>query len=209
MLNLYVSETLPADVSLVASADSPIPTMLPKFVFGDAPSVTIRIVDGAGGIASTSGQFQLNVALGIPGEAPISQNAFIQSGTAWLGKLQLNSAALQTLIGDMAVLNCTLQIQLLDVNGQPQTICMAPMKILESVLPVSLSATTLGLITGDDGVIYQLTALVVNGTPTISPVVYGNQNITAPTTVSITGNDSQTYTYVVLLVNDVPTLVNQ
>ena len=209
MLNLYVSETLPPDVSLVASADAPVPTILPEMLFGDAPSVTIKIVDVAGGISSTSGVGILNVAIGVAGSTPVSSNTFITSGDAWVGKLALNTSALNTLMGSMAALNARLQIQLLDVNGQPQTICFAPIKILQSVIPATLFTGNTWLILGDDGLIYQLTAIVINGVPTISPQLYNNQNVTAPSSVTITGNDSVSYTYVVQVVSGIPTLVNQ
>ena len=209
MLTIYISEALPPDKSLVASPSSPVPTILPNFVLGDCPTTFIQLVDGAGNIAADSGNGELNVAIGIPGQTPISQEGFISSTQGWIGKLQLNTQALVTLIGGLNILNATLQVQLLDVNGQPQTMAMIPIKIAQSVLPVSLSSNIAGLILGSDGLIYQMTALIINGVPTIQPILYGNQNVTAPNSVTIKGNDGNNYTYIVQVINGVPTLVKQ
>ena len=208
MLNLFISTSLPAINSLVASQIAPVPVQLAPMTFGDATSCTITLVDGQGNLSPQSGVGNLQAAIGIAGQTPVTSEFFIPSGTAWVGKLTFNSAALQTLLAGASEVKCAFQVQITDNAGQPQTVCYVPVKILNSVIPATIQ-TLLGLITGSDGNVYQLSVLVVNGVPTIVPSIFAFQNVTAPTFVTITGNDGNSYNYYVVIVNGIPTLVQE
>lgn len=208
MINLYISTALRADNSLVASQIAPVPVQLTPMVFGDAISCSITLVDGGGNLDPQTGVGNIQVAIGIAGQTPVTNEFFIPAGTSWYGKLTLNSAALQTLLAGATEIKCWLQVQLTDNAGQPQTVCYVPVRVLNSVIPATIQ-TVLGLITGSDGNVYQLSVLVVNGIPTIVPSIFAFQNITAPTFVTIIGNDTNSYNYYVVIVNGVPTLLQQ
>ncbi len=158
-MDIFISEKLSPDKSIVSSKLTPVPVNFPSLIFGDSIATNIYTVDGEGDFASSSGanNYSIKVGIGFRGETVTWLNStWTQITDGWTGYLNLISAEMLALFNGHTSIVATLEVKLTNPASNTQTIASIPFNLVLPVIesddedsdnPMNRNAKTLALVT--------------------------------------------------------------
>jgi hypothetical protein len=139
MLALYISEALNQTNALVFSAANPVPIAFPQLTFSDVLSAAIYIVDGSGGYSAASGAVgsTVTVSIGLLDDAEWSNSNWTISAdpAGWTGLLSPDGDDLFDLFHGRSSMIVTIQVKVVDTQGNSRTYLTMPVTIIQSMAP--------------------------------------------------------------------------